>query len=113
MKTYDNFVAEHGAPQHVQQGAPQHAAPFHGAGRTCPESSHAAVHGGRNLVQINTMCEDLMSVLEEKLRDINAGTREDDIFSRLTQTTAAATNPPKETSLSGKVADTFIFIFYY
>ena len=67
-------------------------------------SRAAAVPGPRNLVQINTMCEDLMSVLEEKLRDINAGTREDDIWNRFTNPSKTTTaNQPKETSLSGKL----------
>jgi hypothetical protein len=73
-KTYDNFVAEHVSSQ---------------------MTSHSTT---RNLTQVHTMCADLISDLEEQLRDINAGEgssrRKDDTRRRLPDTV-------KENSLSG------------
>jgi hypothetical protein len=64
----------------------------------------SAAPGRRNLVQINTVCEDLINVLEEKLRDINAGAGKDDISSRRpNHPVTSKLNHPKETSLSGTV----------
>jgi hypothetical protein len=95
LKTYDNFVAEHEV-QHVTT-MPSGAA-YGGDNSAVPSTGH--------LDRVHTMCEDLINVLEEQLRDINAGgsvdRRNDDIRGRrcIPATSASA---HKETSLSGRL----------